>query len=142
MFLKHTALRRQRRIRITSHLLLRCEAWTHLHLSPSWMGGQATGGAKANANPESQGRRVRVSVRVGAFAVWGNDSPVSFDTAPPNFVRVASFLGPAFKQVVTLLASVSNAGPQTVRSVRVTERKHAARRTLTLVRSLPGKNRA
>lgn len=38
-----------------------------------------------------------------------------------------------------LLASVSNAGPQTVRSVRVTEREHAARRTLTMVRSLPGK---
>lgn len=50
MFLKHTALSRKNRIRITSHLLLRCKAWTHLHLSPSWMAGQATGSANANAN--------------------------------------------------------------------------------------------
>lgn len=59
------------------------------------------------------------------------------DTAKLCSPRV--FVTSAFKQVVPLLASISNAGPQTVRSVRVTEREHAGRRTLTTARSLPGK---
>lgn len=59
------------------------------------------------------------------------------DTAKLCWPRV--FVTGAFKQVVPLLASISNAGPQTVRSVRVTEREHAGRRTLTTARSLPGK---
>lgn len=49
------------------------------------------------------------------------------------------FVTSASKQVVPLLASISNAGPRTVRSVRVTEREHAGRRTLTTARCLPGK---
>lgn len=94
VFLKHTALSPKNGIRITSHLLLRWKAWTHLHLSPSWMAGQATGSANANANFQSQERRVRV-VRVSeAISVAGNGSSVSFATTPPNFVRRVSFLEP------------------------------------------------
>lgn len=134
LFLKHTALSRKNRIRITSHLLLRCKAWTHLHLSPSWMGGQATGWANANANFQSQERRVRVSEAISGVE---NDSLVSFVTT--KLCSSGVFLRTAFKQVLPPLATLATRSPNCV-LIRVTECELAGRITLTMELSLRGRN--
>lgn len=81
--------------------------------------------------------RVRSRLSGAARGVGKTTARPRRDTAKLCSPRV--FVTSAFKQVVPLLASVSNAGPRTVRSARVTEREHAGRRTLTTAHSLPGK---
>lgn len=96
----------KKRVGITSHLLLRRQACTHLHLSPSWPGLPAE--LRLMLTPGARGDRcVSVPVWTEPFAGWGGRRQLGTRRDAAKLCSPRVFVTGAFEQVVPRLASLS-----------------------------------